>query len=234
MLKKGLAFLTTVFAIALLSGCANKDYKESQAPAQSQNNTKMAEEKAQAEAEAKRQAEEARKRAEAEEAERKAKAEEARRKAEAEEAERKAKAEEARRKAEAEAERVRRQKEAEKARELNSLNEAINKIKGAKIATGQATLSSEVQENLDLIANFLKKYPNATATINSYTDATGSENINLKLSQERANNVKNYLLSKGIDENRIEAKGFGETEEYYIDPLNPDSPVNRRTEIEIN
>ena len=219
MLKKGLAFLTTVFATALLSGCANKDYKESQTPAQSQNNTKMAEEKAKAEAEAKRKAEEeARRKAAEAEAKRKAE-EEARRKAA--EAEAKRKAEEAR-------------KKAEEIKALEALKEPINKIKSAKIATGQATLSSEVQENLDLIAEFLKKYPNRKVIIKSYTDSTGSEERNLKLSQERANNVKNYLLSKGIDENRIEAKGFGEAKEYYIDSLHPDSPINRRTEIEIN
>ena len=68
--------------------------------------------------------------------------------------------------------------------------------------------------------------------INSYTDSTGSDEKNLEISQKRANNIKNYFVSQGIDESRIEAKGFGETN--FIDPIHPDSLINRRTEIELN
>ena len=198
MSRKSLTFLSTLLAIVLLSGCSNKN-PETKIPIKSENNTKMAEEKAEAE----RKAEEARQ-----------KAEEARKIAEAEEARRKA-------------------EEAHKIKEndYKSLLSAIDEIRSSEIATGKADLSIEIQDNLDLIVEFLKKYPEASVKISSYTDSKGSENINLKLSQERADNIAKYLINQGIDENRIDAQGFGEAN--FIDLINPDSSINRRTEVEL-
>ena len=210
MSKKRLTFLSSVLAIALLSGCSDKS-SETKIPIKSENSTKMAKEKAEAE----RKAEEARKKAEAERqaAEAKRKAEEARKKAEAEEARRKA-------------------RQTSKENDYKSLLSAIDEIRAAKISTGVTKLSNKVKENLNLIVAFLKKYEEVSVKINSYTDSTGSDEKNLEISQKRANNIKNYLVSQGIDESRIEAKGFGETN--FINPIHPDSLINRRTEIELN
>ena len=231
MSKKRLTFLSSVLAIALLSGCSDKS-SETKIPIKSENSTKMAKEKAEAE----RKAEEARKKAEAErqaaEAKRKAE-EEARKRAEAERqaAEAKRKAEEARKKAEAEEAR-RKARQTSKENDYKSLLSAIDEIRAAKISTGVTKLSNKVKENLNLIVAFLKKYEEVSVKINSYTDSTGSDEKNLEISQKRANNIKNYLVSQGIDESRIEAKGFGETN--FINPIHPDSLINRRTEIELN
>lgn len=75
---------------------------------------------------------------------------------------------------------------------------------------------------LDELADVLKK-TNWNLKLSGYTDNVGSESSNLKLSQNRANSVKNYLVNKGIDPNKIEAVGYGE-----INPIAPnDTPENR-------
>jgi outer membrane protein OmpA-like peptidoglycan-associated protein len=69
--------------------------------------------------------------------------------------------------------------------------------------------------------------------ISGHTDNVGSPESNLTLSLQRANAVKNYLISKGIAANRIETKGYGDTQ-----PIAPNTDAegrqeNRRTEVRI-
>lgn len=66
--------------------------------------------------------------------------------------------------------------------------------------------------------------------IEGHTDATGGEQYNQRLSEERAMTVKNYLVNVfGIDGSRLEEVGKGETD--LLDPENPNSGVNRRVQI---
>jgi outer membrane protein OmpA-like peptidoglycan-associated protein len=62
-----------------------------------------------------------------------------------------------------------------------------------------------------------------------HTDAKGSAQHNKQLSQRRAEAVKGYLVSKGIDANRLDAVGYGS--EHPLAPDRPEDPSNRRVEI---
>jgi len=62
-----------------------------------------------------------------------------------------------------------------------------------------------------------------------HTDAKGSAQYNKQLSQRRAEAVKSYLVSKGIDANRLDAVGYGS--EHLLAPDRPEDPSNRRVEI---
>jgi outer membrane protein OmpA-like peptidoglycan-associated protein len=62
-----------------------------------------------------------------------------------------------------------------------------------------------------------------------HTDAKGSAQYNKQLSQRRAEAVKDYLVSKGIDANRLDAVGYGS--EHPLAPDRPEDPSNRRVEI---
>ena len=62
-----------------------------------------------------------------------------------------------------------------------------------------------------------------------HTDAKGSAPHNKQLSQRRAEAVKSYLVSKGIDAKRLEAVGYGS--EHLLTPDQPEDPTNRRVEI---
>lgn len=64
---------------------------------------------------------------------------------------------------------------------------------------------------LDKLADLVKKYPDLEIRIESYTDSRGSDEYNMQLSEKRARGAFDYLVSKGIDPNRMGYKGYGET-----------------------
>jgi outer membrane protein OmpA-like peptidoglycan-associated protein/tetratricopeptide (TPR) repeat protein len=70
----------------------------------------------------------------------------------------------------------------------------------------------EAQRSLDYLYNIMAKYPELVIELGSHTDARGSDAYNLTLSQKRADGVKAYLVSKGIQSDKIIAKGYGETQ----------------------
>jgi len=112
----------------------------------------------------------------------------------------------------------------------------------AKPLTGKLTLHIEYEtasfepdtvaiHNLDGLAKTLEAYPDLKIDVNGYTDALGSASGNQKLSQKRADAIRNYLISKGISSERITAQGFGE-ENPVADNATPDGrQKNRRIEI---
>lgn len=75
----------------------------------------------------------------------------------------------------------------------------------------KATLRPESKIILDSLFSFFKINNAINIEIGSHTDSRGSDEYNLKLSQARAQSVVDYLIEKGIDKSRLEAKGFGET-----------------------
>jgi OmpA-OmpF porin, OOP family len=77
-------------------------------------------------------------------------------------------------------------------------------------ATGSATLEPQSSEQLHNIAAILKAYPRTHLTIGGYTDNTGDAAQNLKLSQDRADNVTAELVKLGVAKDRLLAKGYGE------------------------
>jgi OmpA-OmpF porin, OOP family len=77
-------------------------------------------------------------------------------------------------------------------------------------ATGSATLQPQSSEQLHNIAAILKAYPATHLTIGGYTDNTGDAAQNLKLSQDRADNVTAELVKLGVAGDRLLAKGYGE------------------------
>ena len=75
----------------------------------------------------------------------------------------------------------------------------------------QAALSLKAQSLLDKNIQVLKEKPTINVRMAGYTSAEGSEEVNQKLSEERANSVKNYLIEKGIKADRITVIGYGRT-----------------------
>ena len=75
--------------------------------------------------------------------------------------------------------------------------------------TGSAVLKSESTEQLSNIAAILKAYPAAAVKIGGYTDNTGDAAANLRLSQMRAEAVRDQLRAMGIDASRLAAEGYG-------------------------
>jgi len=76
--------------------------------------------------------------------------------------------------------------------------------------TGKATLQPSSEEQLNNIAEILKAYPNVHVKIGGYTDNTGDPVANKSLSEARAKNVMDALVSKGVAASRVEAEGYGD------------------------
>lgn len=69
---------------------------------------------------------------------------------------------------------------------------------------------------LDKLADFLTKNPKVSIELQGHTDARGDDDENMVLSANRAKSVRDYLISKGISQDRLTSKGFGETQPYFI------------------
>jgi outer membrane protein OmpA-like peptidoglycan-associated protein len=98
---------------------------------------------------------------------------------------------------------------------------------------GKATLKPESAPELKRILQVMSENKALVIEISGHTDNTGSDEINNKLSLERANAVKDYLLKSGIDTARIRTKGYGKTKPKADNSTEEGRQINRRVEIEI-
>jgi len=84
---------------------------------------------------------------------------------------------------------------------------------------------------LDNIVKTLKKYPDSKVEINGHADSVGDENMNLKLSKNRAKIVMNYLVNQGISKKRLMVNGFGESKPIANNNTKEGRAKNRRAEL---
>ncbi len=105
-------------------------------------------------------------------------------------------------------------------------------IENLLFATGSSMLRDTVPE-LDLVAQFMHKKPDIALIVEGHTDSVGSDQLNQALSQKRANAVKVYLVSQGINSNRIQTKGYGERKPIASNDTEEGKRRNRRTELVI-
>jgi outer membrane protein OmpA-like peptidoglycan-associated protein len=82
--------------------------------------------------------------------------------------------------------------------------------KQINFATGKATILKNSFPVLDNLVNLLKEYKDAKIAVEGHTDNVGNRAANKKLSQQRADAIKAYLVKKGIDASRIQAIGYGD------------------------
>ena len=99
--------------------------------------------------------------------------------------------------------------------------------------TGSATVRPESKEQLDNIAAILKAYPSVTVKIGGYTDNTGDDAANLKLSQDRASAVERELVTRGVPDDRIEAEGYGEQHPVADNATEEGRAKNRRIALRV-
>jgi outer membrane protein OmpA-like peptidoglycan-associated protein/ABC-type nitrate/sulfonate/bicarbonate transport system substrate-binding protein len=98
--------------------------------------------------------------------------------------------------------------------------------------TGKATVKKESLAVLNEVVNILKQFPTYYLIIDAHTDTVGSDAENLKLSRDRADTVKKYLETQGINSNRLVARGFGESKPIVAgEKTEADRAKNRRTEF---
>ncbi len=102
-----------------------------------------------------------------------------------------------------------------------------------------ADINETAAKELNKLVLILKKNKDIGVELSSHTDSKGSDSYNMKLSQKRADKAVEYVVSKGIDKNKIIAKGYGETTPVAPNELpngkdNPEGRAkNRRTEFKV-
>jgi outer membrane protein OmpA-like peptidoglycan-associated protein len=94
-------------------------------------------------------------------------------------------------------------------------------------------LKDESRPELERVIEFLKDNPEIKVRIEGHTDDVGTDDYNDKLSQNRANAVKQYIVSAGIDGSRISTKGFGKRQPLVKDKTEEARAMNRRVEMKI-
>jgi outer membrane protein OmpA-like peptidoglycan-associated protein len=100
-------------------------------------------------------------------------------------------------------------------------------------ATASAELTKQSKFILQQFSRFLKENPNAVILIQGHTDNEGNADKNMTLSQNRAEGVKNYLISLGIDAKRLKSKGYGQTQPKVPNNSSANKAKNRRTDFVI-
>ncbi|MEX1300947.1 MAG: OmpA family protein [Desulfotignum sp.] len=90
----------------------------------------------------------------------------------------------------------------------------------------KSTLLPGAYAELQRISDVLNKYPQTIIEVGGHTDTRGSEEYNLRLSEQRAQAVKDELIRNGVMAQRINAVGYGESR-----PISSDHAMNRRVEI---
>ena len=104
-------------------------------------------------------------------------------------------------------------------------------LEGVTFETGKAEITPESEQVLERAFNTLVAYPEMKVEIRGYTDNVGSASFNLKLSQRRADAVRNWLIKKGIEPKRIVAKGYGESNPIATNQTPEGRRLNRRIEF---
>jgi len=133
------------------------------------------------------------------------------------------------------------QKEQMRARLLAQLNQVLQTRDTAKglivsmpdvlFAFNQYTLKPEARERLAKISGIILAYPDLKLQIEGYTDSIGSDEYNQQLSEKRAEAVRDYLVSNGVNMNNVAAMGMGKSDPVASNSTAQGRQLNRRVEM---
>lgn len=100
-------------------------------------------------------------------------------------------------------------------------------------ARGKAAIDPKSYPELDEVAQMMKENSRIEIQLEGHTDNVGSPNANLKLSEERVESVKKYLVSQGVHKNRIKTQAFGGSQPLRNEMTPEARAMNRRVEMRI-
>lgn len=100
-------------------------------------------------------------------------------------------------------------------------------------AVNKSDIRSDFYSVLNSVAQALRQYDQTTVRISGYTDSTGPLSLNQRLSEDRANSVRTYLLAQGIAPDRIDSAGYGPANPIASNASEDGRQANRRVEIKL-
>jgi len=135
-------------------------------------------------------------------------------------------------------------------RNMDKQAEELKKVEGVKVErigegiqltmesgilfqTNQASLQVQAQQNIQKIAEVLKKYPDTDIIVAGHTDSDGAEEYNQKLSERRAQSVTDYLKKMNVADLRMKMVGYGEIQPVASNDNAEGKQANRRVEIAV-
>lgn len=96
------------------------------------------------------------------------------------------------------------------------------------------TLKPAAREKLAKVSGILLAYPDLKVQVEGYTDSIGSDEYNQKLSEQRADSVKSYLVSQNVQDNNVTAEGFGKSDPIADNSTAAGRAKNRRVELVVS
>ena len=96
------------------------------------------------------------------------------------------------------------------------------------------TLKPEAREKLAKVSGILLAYPGLALQVEGYTDNIGSDEYNQKLSEERADSVRDYLVAQGVAQTEVSATGYGENDPIADNSTNDGRAQNRRVQLVVS
>jgi outer membrane protein OmpA-like peptidoglycan-associated protein len=125
--------------------------------------------------------------------------------------------------------------------QLNKILETRDSARGLIVSmsdvlfdTGHYTLKPGAREKLAKVAGILISYPGLNIEVGGYTDNVGGDEMNQKLSENRASTVRSYLVDQGVVTNSVSAKGFGNTSPVASNENASGRQENRRVELVVS
>jgi outer membrane protein OmpA-like peptidoglycan-associated protein len=122
--------------------------------------------------------------------------------------------------------------------QLNSILQTRDSARGLIVSmsdvlfdTGQYSLKPGAREKLAKVAGILLAYPGLNIEVGGYTDNVGGDDMNQKLSENRADSVRAYLVQQGVTTNSVSARGFGNTLPVASNDSSAGRQQNRRVEL---
>lgn len=110
----------------------------------------------------------------------------------------------------------------------------LNMPSNITFAVDSASIQPQFTETLAAVGLVLKKFNKTLVDVYGYTDATGSDDYNLKLSNDRARSVATVLANQGVDQRRFYITGKGEAEPIASNATEAGRSQNRRVEIQLS
>lgn len=109
----------------------------------------------------------------------------------------------------------------------------VTKLQALQFVQSKAELLPEAQPALEQLLDFMRQHPTTEILLAGHTDNQGNFDENLKLSQQRVDLVKDYLVNNGIEASRITAKGYGPTRPVANNKRESTRQLNRRVEMTV-
>ena len=113
------------------------------------------------------------------------------------------------------------------------INVTFTEDQGVHFDTNKSEVKGTSAGTLNSMADILKEYPKSNVLVEGHTDGAGPEDYNMDLSKKRATSVTKYLISQGIDENRLTTKWYGENQPIGDNTTAEGKAKNRRVELAI-